>query len=277
MQSNRKFAISLLLFAVFIMSIFVALSASITKTWTNIWLSDASIASTIDDQVNNLSTAIQERQQNSGQYWPSSNDSKSGINVVQSSNFVSNEWSVYESDLVSKALTLTDSTATVLSPTTLSSTLTVTGTSTFTGAATASNDLTVNGNFSAANDKRILVATISGRGDGSAPDIENAGFYIPQGVTGTIIEAELTNNSTFSSGIAFLRKVSPTWSTNTSSTDCITSGTVFATLSPLAGQRHVRTTTISSATISAADVLCVDRSTSFGGYAQANIYIQLDW
>jgi hypothetical protein len=280
MGTNRKYALSLLIFSLILLSIFVALGASITKTWTNNWLSDSSVGSSIDDQVNNLSTAIQEREQNGGRYWPLSNDSKSGINTISSSNFVSNEWAVYKTDLTSKALVLTDSAFTVNATTSLGSTLSVVGDTTLTGSVTAANDLTVNGNFNAPNDKRVLIASISGRGDGNAPDVENAAFYMPQGLSGTVVEFEASNNSTFNGGSATLRRLTTTWdlSSSRSLEPCNSGATEVATLNfTSAGDTHRRTTTIVSPTINSSDILCIDRSSNIGGYTQFNIYIRLDW
>lgn len=267
----RKF-IPIILICLILSPIILAMS-----TWTNSWLSDSSIASTIDDQVNALSTAVYERERNGGQYWPNgSADVKSGINAIQSSNFVSGEWNVYESDLSTKSLTLTDTTATIGSPTTFSTSISVTGTSNFTGAVTAA-DLTVTGNFVANNDKRIIIASISGRGDGSAPDVENAAFYVPQGITGTIVEVEASNDGIFAGSSSEIQKYSPTWSSNSSTGSCISSGTVVATLNFSGVERHRRSTTISSATVAAGDIICIDRGGNTGGYQQYNIYIAADW
>jgi hypothetical protein len=209
-----------------------------------------------------------------------SNDSKSGINAVASSNFVSNEWAVYKTDLTSKALALTDSTLTINTDASLGATLSVVGSTTLTGAVTAANDLTVNGNFNALNDKRVLVASISGRGDGNTPDVENAAFYIPQGLSGTVVEFEASNNNTFNAGSAILRRLTTTWdlSSSRSLEPCNSGATEVATINfTSAGDTHRRTTTISSPTVNSSDILCIDRTSNIGGYAQFNIYIQLNW
>lgn len=261
----------------FILAINFAFAASITVTWTNAWLSNSSVANTIDDQMNALSTAIQERSQNGGRYWPSSNDAKSGINVVSSSNYVTGEWSVYESDLTTKAMTLTDTTATIGSATTLSSTLAVTGASTFTGAVTANNNLTVNGTFSTGT-KRYITITNDGAANTNNPNLDQEGFTMPQILsTGTIKEWGLIfpDGTTGSSSIQ-LRLYTPTWSTDKHLLSC-KSGTVIATLTPGTTFYGARTTTFSTSTISAGDELCFTRTGTVSNYATSTITIELPW
>lgn len=63
------------------------LGATITQSWTNNLLSDSSVASTIDDQVNQLATAVQERLKNMGAYIPNSSNAASGVLFADAQNW----------------------------------------------------------------------------------------------------------------------------------------------------------------------------------------------
>lgn len=104
---------------------------TINKTWTNNLLSNSSPGSQIDDQVNFLAAAYQERAQNGGHYIPNSNAVTSGIHACSTSNYGASattaEFVIYGSDLATKKLRVKDASITSNVDLTVNGNLTVTG------------------------------------------------------------------------------------------------------------------------------------------------------
>ena len=78
---------------------------ALSVTWKNNWLSDASIGNTIDDQVNDLSSAIDERMVVGGRYWPSSNVDECGVRYLGNNTYqvggtsgAANQFAVFDHD-----------------------------------------------------------------------------------------------------------------------------------------------------------------------------------
>lgn len=67
-------------------------------TWTNNWLSDSSVGDTIDDKLNDLSSALDERMGVLGSYWPESNVDECGVLYLGNSTYVANQFGIYDHD-----------------------------------------------------------------------------------------------------------------------------------------------------------------------------------
>lgn len=71
---------------------------ALTQTWTNSWLSDSSSGNTIDDKMNDLSEAIDERMDVAGLYWPATNDDECGVPYLGDNTYVANQFGIYNHD-----------------------------------------------------------------------------------------------------------------------------------------------------------------------------------
>ncbi len=239
-----------------------AYAVSISKTWHNDWLTNSSLVSSIDDEVDNLSIAIQERAQNGGQYWPSSNAAMSGCNVIQSGNYVANEWSVYKSDLATKAFTLTDS------KNTLNQATDIVGDASITGNATIGGNLSVTGTFSGGG-REVWLVWHGYSYLASAPShpilgsLDQPQFAVP--VSGTITHFyALPYSISTASHVVYLKKATMTWVADKATADG-TASTV-SSLAIASTEYGARNTALATS-VSAGDRIFVTSSQTGGAAA----------
>jgi len=72
--------------------------ASITESWSVDWMSDSTDVANVDDQVDAMATAIEEREQNVGRYFPRDSSATSGVLYLSDDAYEANKVVVYDKD-----------------------------------------------------------------------------------------------------------------------------------------------------------------------------------
>ena len=115
--------------------------ATITNPWSTYLTYDGSIETVdgVDEHLEGMADAIRDRALNGGHIYASATSSAhDGVHCISTDNYVSGEWSVYDSNNLStanKVLTLTSTAVTLAQDTTASENLTVAGDLSVTGQA----------------------------------------------------------------------------------------------------------------------------------------------
>lgn len=246
---------------------------ALSVSWTNTWMTNATVADQIDDQVNSLSSGVTERMTRGGHNWPLSASDTCGVHMLSSSALHANEFNVYKSSKgVTKLLSITSTAINLNLPVLAAATST---------AHQFSSQLKVKDYSTSStayavihrNNYRYLVLSCSGHGNGAVANVADMTMEFPQGLKGTIIEFHLGSNVTTGTLVVNLRKV--TWGNtgliSTSGSDCAT-----LTLTGASDYR-TRTTTISNPTLSGGEILFPYVSTTANRAVNISVVIRLDW
>lgn len=225
--------------------------ATITNDWSdNENFAGSNAVSTLDNRIRTESQDVRERMQNGGHKWTNgTKTNQEGIHKVSSSNYVSGEFSVYDSAETTKLLTLTDTAAAINKPTT------ITGNTTVTGDLAVSGSLTVGGSPVSTTDTYCLSAQSSGG--------ELIRFVVP--VASTLTDYMVGRSDTTGTGSAVLKYyASPTWTSDRIT--ALNSSTTLATLT-VSGTNYALRSTGRSDSVVAGGVLEV----SFTGLFASSI------
>ena len=121
--------------------------ATISKTWTNSWILSSDLGSTIPSSTSNLSTAVQERMQNLGLYWPATSDTTCGLLYASPNAFNAGYFDIFDvtggiPDTTKKLFSVSASAIALNKPTTVTGVTGITGNTTITGDLAVSGTLT---------------------------------------------------------------------------------------------------------------------------------------
>lgn len=223
--------------------------ATISKTWTNSWILSSDLGSTIPSSTSNLSTAVQERMQNLGLYWPATSDTTCGLLYASPNAFNAGYFDIFDvtggiPDTTKKLFSVSASAIALNKPTSITGTTTITG------------DLSVSGTITGSTGKNFLMpftgsGDITRVGSGSTTVTDNAlvseRAFFPEGLSGRTV----TRVTVWRTGFSALSgtPTGATWTIYTK--DIYGTGTQrsLCTLSVTNSVGYATTTTITNASL----------------------------